>query len=113
MLNWFKALFRAKSTSKSASEEEARARVAKRARRAARKALDAQTEPMPLLPVVVDEGNSPDAWNAWEDSMNSQLDSLHPLQSVYERDAESRYTRPSPLAEERDAFGNVNKNRDV
>jgi len=109
MLDWFKALFGAKRT----SEDEARARVAKRAKRAARKAVDARTEPMPLLPQVVDEGNSPDAWNAWEDSMNSQLDSLHPLQSVYERESDSRYTRPGPLTEERDAFGNVRKNRDA
>ncbi|MEJ6022555.1 hypothetical protein [Ramlibacter sp. PS4R-6] len=112
MLDWFKAFFRAKGTAE--AEEEARARAARRARRHARKDFNARTEPMPLMPVVVDEGNSQEAWSAWEDSMNSQLDSLHPSQTVYERDSESRYTRPGPLPEEeRDIFGNVQKNRDI
>ena len=44
--------------------------------------------------------------------LDSQMGELSAADRIYERESEGRYTRPAPLVET-DAFGNVNKNRDV
>jgi hypothetical protein len=75
-----------------------------------------ESRPTPL-PGVVAEGNSDADWSEWESSMmqlDSQMGELDPHSQVYERESQSRYTRPAPLVEDNtDTFGNVTKNRDV
>jgi hypothetical protein len=99
-------------------QDMARARAARAARRSKSKSREAHAEPAPL-PEVVGEGNSHADWSEWEDSMNaldSQMGGFVHSQRVYERDDEERYTRPGKLTKlrgEPDAFGNINKNRDI
>jgi hypothetical protein len=113
MLQFLKRLFgRESSTATPTAKDIARARAAKRK---PTPSSFRSTGPAPL-PKVTGEGHSDDDWSEWESSMmelDSQLQDLPESARVYEKEANSRYTRPSPLQEEDDTFGKVGKNRDV
>jgi hypothetical protein len=109
MWNWFKRLRDPDPT----PEELARARAARRGGRSRR---ERTTEPASLQRVEVSEGNTQADWSAWEDSMtvlDSQMGDLQPSQRVYEREGDSRFTRPGPLLDDNDVFGKVRKNSDI
>jgi hypothetical protein len=105
MFKWF----RRRSTAPVAKSGKAASKA--RPRSPATDWADLATEPAPLLPEVVAEGNTQADWSVWEDSvmsLDSQLQDLMPSHRVMVRGD----TQPVPL-EEPDAFSNVNKNRDV
>jgi hypothetical protein len=108
MWNWFKL-----RRDPAPAQELARHRAAKRARRSR---SEQPTQPTPMQTVEVSEGNTHADWSAWEDSMtklDSQMGGLSASQRIYERESDSRFTRPSPLVEDTDAFGKVHKNREI
>src|SRR5436305_11979240 len=86
---------------------------ARASRRKPSSSIFRSTGPAPL-PKVTGEGHSEDDWSEWESSMmelDSQMQSLPESARVYEKEASSRYTRPSPLANDEDeTFGKVGKN---
>jgi hypothetical protein len=111
LVQFLKRLF-GRDSSAPTAEDIARARASKRKPRSS---SFRSTGPAPL-PEVMGEGHSENDWSEWESSMmelDSQMQSLPESSRVYEKEAGSRYTRPSPLTEEEDTFSKVGKNRDV
>lgn len=105
MLNWIKRQLGVAPSRKQAAPAPRRRSAASRA--------PVPSGPVPL-PEVVAEGNSQVDWSVWEDSvstLDSQLGDLPRAERVYERESDSRFTRPSPLPEP-DVFGKVTKNHD-
>lgn len=69
---------------------------------------DFSTEPVPLLPEVV-EGNAHSDWELWEDSVKSQLTPLTPAP----RPSDSQFANSPSQYDELDPFSRVRKNRDA
>jgi hypothetical protein len=78
----------------------------RRRRKKSRVQPDYSTEPVSLLPEVV-EGNGQSDWKLWQDSVNSQLTPLtRPSDSRFADSSQSQF-------DELDPYDRVGKNRDV